>query len=103
MVCGMPFPSTSSPCSGYATSCSCGSAASSGRPPGLRCSGGCANGARRVPSAVLPLRPQGARSLHFPRDVFFFFGATVFPLAAACFCFFFAGTFVLLVRSEGPM
>jgi hypothetical protein len=26
-----------------------------------------------------------------PRDVFFFFGATAFPLAAACFCFFFAG------------
>ncbi len=27
---------------------------------------------------------------HLPRDVFFFFGLTAFPLAAACFCFFFA-------------
>jgi hypothetical protein len=26
-----------------------------------------------------------------PRDVFFFFGVTAFPLSAACFCFFFAG------------
>jgi hypothetical protein len=29
---------------------------------------------------------------YFPRDVFFFLGVTAFPLAAACFCFFFAGT-----------
>ena len=37
----------------------------------------------------LPLRPQVPR--YFPRDVFFFFGVTALPLAAACFCFFFAG------------
>ena len=27
---------------------------------------------------------------YFPRDVFFFFGVTALPFAAACFCFFFA-------------
>ena len=33
---------------------------------------------------------------YFPRDVFFFFGVTVFPAAAACFCFFLAGMLNLL-------
>jgi hypothetical protein len=33
--------------------------------------------------------PMG--SDYLPREVFFFFGVTVFPAAAACFCFFFAG------------
>jgi hypothetical protein len=35
-----------------------------------------------------------------PRDVFFFFGATGFPLAAACFCFFFAGILNLLALAR---
>jgi hypothetical protein len=30
-----------------------------------------------------------------PRDVFFFFGLIAFPLASACFCFFFAGILAL--------
>jgi len=36
------------------------------------------------------------RARYLPRDVFFFLGVTVFPLAAACFCFFLAGMFNLL-------
>ena len=37
---------------------------------------------------------------YLPRDVFFFFGVTAFPLSAACFCFFFAGIFNLRVLAD---
>jgi hypothetical protein len=37
---------------------------------------------------------------HLPREVFFFLTLTGFPVAAACFCFFFAATSDLLVLAR---
>jgi hypothetical protein len=37
-----------------------------------------------------------------PREVFFFLTLTGFPVAAACFCFFFAGILDLLALVPEP-
>ncbi len=36
------------------------------------------------------MRKRSGGERYLPRDVFFFFGLTGLPFAAACFCFFFA-------------
>jgi hypothetical protein len=49
---------------------------------------------------VLATLARRARLDHLPREVFFFLTLTGFPVAAVCFCFFFAAISDLLVLAR---